>query len=77
MATRVGEGVRGPFWHLSKIALLNVKQKRDRSQVTKSIRFPSLTKVQDGGTDIRGIHREYSSKLLKHSIVKRILVFKQ
>ena len=28
-------------------------------------------------TDIRGTQREFSSKPLKHSIVKRILVFKR
>ena len=27
--------------------------------------------------DLRGTQREYSSKALKHSIVKRILVFKR
>ena len=33
--------------------------------------------TNDGDFIVRGTQREYSSKPLKHSIVKRILVFKR
>lgn len=57
MTTRVTQWRRErPFfsysWRLRKIPSLNLKQKSDCSQSTRSIRFPSLAKVQDGRLEL-------------------------
>ena len=39
--------------------------------------WDKVYKSESLGPEYRGTQREYSSKALKHSIVKRILVFKR
>ena len=50
------------------------KWRKGDKKVLDNLRVP---KLQEIFTTVRGTQRQYSSKPLKHSIVKRILVLKR
>ena len=53
-----------------------INNQNNYSQTTK-VAYKNRTADGLFWVDVRGTQREYSSKLLKHSIVKSILVFKR
>ena len=56
-----------------------VRKQQRHLKYTVYMRFNQFIEIMitDSHTNPRGTQREYSSKTLKHSIVKRILVFKR
>ena len=59
------------------ISMLGESDQRHQSGIRLNISEYTLSDLGDLSNLIRGTQREYSLKPLKHSIVKRILVFKR
>ena len=56
------------------VKISNTKKEGEKSVYPKEVKY---VKQRLGWSPLRGTQREYSSKPLKHSIVKRVLVFKR